>query len=129
MNLHGIAQGYVAAVNPPLMCSLEASTGYGTDTDGSRVPTYATPVQVLVQCQALSYTDLQQISGLDIQGKRLAMYVQGTWNGIVRDEQKGGDIITLPDGTRWLAAYILENWGLTAGWTKIVATQQNNLQL
>jgi len=124
MNLHGIVGPIVAAVNPPLLCSLQASTGYTTASDGTRVPSYAAPVQIEVQAQALTYNDLVQIDGLNIQGKRLAMYIQGDWEGLVRSDSKGGDLITLPDGTVWLCAQVLEDWALSSGWTKICATLQ-----
>jgi hypothetical protein len=124
MNLHNVVQGYITAVNPPLLCTLQASTGYTTASDGKRVPTYATPVAIEVQCQALTYNDILQVSSLNIQGVRLAMYLTGNWNGVVRNDNKGGDLITLPDNTIWLAAMILENWSRSSGWTKICATQQ-----
>jgi hypothetical protein len=108
-----------------LLCTLQASTGNATAADGSRTPTYAAPVQIQVQVQALQYNDIAQVNGLNIQGKRLAMYIQGNWDGVVRNDQKGGDLITLPDNTVWLCAMVLENWSLSAGWTKICATLQD----
>ena len=125
MNLHSIVSPYISPVNPPLLCSLQVSTGYTTGLDGSRVPTYALPVQIECQCQALQYNDLMQTSGLNIQGKRLAMYILGDWEGLVRSDQKGGDLVTLPDGSVWLCAMVLENWSLSSGWTKICATLQD----
>jgi len=125
MNLHGIVAPYVASVNPFLLCSLQASNGYTILPDGSQVPGYADPVAIEVQCQALTYNDLMQISGMNIQGKRQAMYIVGDWNGLVRSESKGGDLITTPDGQVWLCAMVLENWSMSSGWTKICATLQN----
>lgn len=125
MNLHGIAAAYVAAVNPPLLCQLQASNGYTLAGDGSQIPTYADPVDIYVQCQALQFGDLMQISGLNIQGRKLAMYIQGDWEGTVRSESKGGDLITTPDGQIWLCALVLEPWALSAGWTKLAAVLQN----
>jgi hypothetical protein len=125
MNLHSIVAPYVGTVNPPLLCSLQSSTGYTTSNYG-RTPTYAAPVNVEVQCQALSYSDLRMLDSLNISGKRLAGYLTGNWDGVVRSETKGGDLVTLPDGSIWLCAYVLENWSLSSGWTKVCLTLQNN---
>jgi hypothetical protein len=125
MNLHSIAAPYVAAVNPLVLCSLQASTGYTTSADGTRVPTYAASVNIECQLQALQYNDLIQISGLNTQGKRLACYIQGDWEGLVRSDSKGGDLLTTPDGRVWLCAMVLENWSLSAGWTKLCLTLQD----
>ena len=125
MNLHSIVAPVIAAINPPLLCSLQASSGYNTSSDGTRVPAYAAPVDIEVQCQALAYKDLVQIEGLNLNGRKLAMYILGDWNGVVRSESKGGDLITLPDGSVWLCAMVLENWNLSAGWTKIAAVLQD----
>lgn len=125
MNLHSIVAPVVAAINPPLLCSLQSSTGYTTNAQFQQVPAYAKAVNVQVQCQALQYKDLMQLNGLNIQGTRLAMYIQGNWNGAVRSQNKGGDLITTPDGQVWLAALVLENWSLSAGWTKLAVTLQD----
>jgi hypothetical protein len=127
MNLHNIVAPYISAVNPPLLCSLKASIGYETAADGTQQPAYASPVDIEVQTQALQYNDIAQLNGLNIQGKRLAMYINGDWEGVVRSDSKGGDIITLPDGSVWLCAMVLENWSMSSGWTKIAATQQNKV--
>ena len=125
MNLHGIASGYVAAVNPWLTASIQASTGYTTNSDGSRVPSYAAAVAVQVQMQSLTYRDLQQLDGLNLQGERRALYVNGDWQGSVRPDNKGGDIITMQDGTVWLVAQVLENWYSNDGWVKLCVTRQD----
>ena len=125
MNLHGIVSGLVGAVNPPLACLLTASTGTTTGADYTPVPTYAAPVTIMVQVQSLTYDDLMQTNGLNIQGEKRAMYIQGNWNGVVRSANKGGDLITTPDGKVWLCAMVLENLSLSSGWTKIAAVLQN----
>lgn len=125
MDLNGIVSGYVASVNPQLKCSLQRSLGYSTDESGNRAPYYDVPIDLYLQAQALQYNDLMQISGMNIQGKKLAMYIEGDWEGLVRSDNKGGDLITLPDGTVWLCTLVLENWSASAGWTKICAVLQN----
>ncbi len=126
MNLHAIASNYISSVNPWITVSIQPSTGYTTDSAFNRIPSYGATVTMSGQLQSLTYQDLQQINGLNIQGQRRALYLNGDWEGIVRADGSGGDLITLPDGSIWLVAHVLENWSITAGWTKLCITLQNN---
>lgn len=127
MNLHALVSGSVAAVNPHVTVSVQVSTGSTVQADGTRVPTYAAAVDVPAQVQPLSFRDLQQMDSLNISGTRKAFYLYGRVDGLVRDERKGGDLITMADGTVWLVALISEQWyeGATAAWCKALATLQN----
>jgi hypothetical protein len=125
MNLSGIVGGYVAAINPWVTATIQQSQGYTTNPDGSRTPAYAAPVTVEVQMQAMTYKDLMQIDGLNINGEKRAMYINGTWEGVARPDGRGGDLITLPDNSVWLVAQVLENWGYQDGWTKVAVVKQN----
>ena len=125
MNLHSIVSGYVSAINPFLTASYQASNGYTTLPDGTRVPAYAIAVPVKVQKQPMQYLDLTRVDGLNISGEKSAFYVSGNWQGVARPAGKGGDLITLPDGTVWLVVMLLENWHATDGWSKIAAVLQN----
>jgi hypothetical protein len=126
MNLHHIASHAISAVNEFVTAAIQVSTGYTTAGDGSRTPTYAPAVLVPVQIQALQYNDILQLNGLNIQGTRRAMYINGDYEGLVRSFQKGGDIIFLPDGTVWLVAIVLEHW---PDWVKIAVTLQKSVNL
>lgn len=84
-----------------------------------------TSLVLLGQVQALSTRDVWQLDGINLQGTLRALYVSGTLNGVVRALLKGGDLVTLPDGTVWLVTMVPEPWGLTAGWTKCVIVLQN----
>lgn len=125
MNLHNIVGSCVAAVNPWITAQYKQSNGYTTSADGKRVPAYLAAVSVQIQMQAMTYKDLIQTDGLNINGERHAMYLNGDERGIDRSANRGGDIITLPDGSVWLVAQVLENWYGTDGWTKLCVTKQN----
>ena len=84
-----------------------------------------TAFTILAQVQALSTRDLRQIEGLNLQGTLKALYVSGDLTGVVRATLKGGDLVTLPDGTVWLITLVPEPWNITAGWTKALITLQN----
>lgn len=127
MNLHALAGPIVASVNPWAEAIYRQSAGPATTrSDGVRTPNYAAGVEVRVQKQALTFKDLEQLSGLNIQGEKAAMYVDGDWKGVARPDMRGGDLITLTaDGSVWLVSQVLENWASTAGWTKVAVTRQN----
>lgn len=126
MNLNAIAAGIVQAVNPFTEALYQQSTGYATAPSGKRTPNYSDPVPIGVQVQALSYKDLVQIDGLNLNGEKRAIYVDSDWKGVARPQAQGGDLITLPDGRVWLVVQVLENWHDTDGWTKVAVTLQGN---
>ncbi len=125
MNLHSIVSPLISAVNPPVTATLQASTGYTTSPDGRRVPAYATPVTLIVQKQPLQSTDLQQIAGLNITGTKCKLYLSGSWQGVIRATQEGGDLVTLPDASVWLVVMVLEDWAKQDGWTSVACVLQD----
>jgi hypothetical protein len=125
LNLHAIVGPIVSTINPSITIQLQKSTGYATNADGSRTPAYAPAINVTAQVQPETWRDIQQMDGLNIQGTRKVMYINGATDGLVRVFAMGGDIVTFPDGTVWLVAQTLEDFSLTAGWTKAALTLQN----
>lgn len=123
MNLNNIVSQAVSAVNPFTTASYQRSNGYATNDDGKRVPLYLPAVSVQAQVQALQYQDLVQIEGLNIQGVRRKIYVNGHVEGLVRSKDRGGDLITMPDGTVWLVVLVAEHW---PAWTSFIVTLQDN---
>lgn len=124
MDLHSIVSGVVGTINPFVPATIQVSIGYTTSDDGTRVPQYDT-INVSAQVQALTYADLRQIDSLNLNGTRRAIYLKGAFNGTVRPQSKGGDLITLTDGPNagvWLVAMVLEQW---PDWCKVVTTLQN----
>lgn len=125
MNLSNIVGPYVAAVNPWLISTWQQSSGFEIVPGGAQKPNYAQGVSVQVQCQALTYKDLVQLEGVNINGVSQALYVNGNIEGVSRPDARGGDLFTLPDETIWLVVHVLENWARTGGWTKCAVVQQN----
>ncbi|TIR66396.1 MAG: hypothetical protein E5X24_23645 [Mesorhizobium sp.] len=81
---------------------------------------------VSLQAQSLTYNDLQLLDGLNIQGVRRAVYLNGSALGVVRELQVGGDLFvfpagTFPEGDTWLVALVLESW---PDWCKCAVTLQ-----
>lgn len=124
MNLHAIAGPIVSAVNPWQAAQWKASTGYTKDASYKQMPSYAAPVDVMVQMQALTFKDLQQVAGINLNGEARAMYLNGNVQGVLRPDGQGGDLFILPDASVWLVVHILEPWNRTAGWIKCAVVRQ-----
>lgn len=126
MNLHGIVRGAINVVNPDITVGLRRSTGYTVLPDGSQVPSYATmdgPGQV----QALSGNDLRHLANLNISSVDRKVYLYGNWMGVVRADQKGGDILTFPqvpgaDLQDWKVVTVFETW---PDWCAVGVVLQN----
>lgn len=125
INVRVAANAAIQVINKDVLAELWQSTGSTQAPSGKPTPTYSkTPITV--QAQALSYSDLQQLDSLNIQGVRRAIYVKTQVMSVVRVGQKGGDLVvfpagTFPEGTTWLAAHVLERW---PAWCKIAITLQ-----
>jgi hypothetical protein len=123
MNLHGIVSGAIAVVNPFTPVTIKLSNGWTSNPDGTRTPAYIEVDGISAQVQALSFRDIQQIAGLNLEGTRKAMYLNGEIDGLVRATNNGGDLVIFPNGSVWLVAMILEQW---PDWCKAAVTLQNN---
>jgi hypothetical protein len=122
MNLNAIVSGAISAVNPLIPLTIKVSTGSITNADGSRTPTYNVMNNVMGQMQALSYTDLMKLDGLNLSGERRKFYLNGQYDSLVRVDKKGGDLVITPDGNVWLIAIVLEYW---PQWVSFAATLQD----
>lgn len=129
MNLHGIAAPLIGVVNPFVPVTIKVSTGYTTENDGTRVPSYTFLYDVPAQIQALSFGDLRQLDGLELNGEKRKIYLSGQFDAVNRPRATGGDLITFPDGntwpfgTEWLTVQSLEQW---PDWCSLAVTLQNN---
>jgi hypothetical protein len=109
VNLHSIAVGVIQSVNPQVSSVIKVSTGDSRLPNGKLVPTYRTVVGVPVQVQPMTYKDLVQVEGLNLNGTKRGIYVNGRVDGLVRVERKGGDLITPLTAlfSGWIAASVL----------------------
>jgi len=92
--------------------------------DGNRVPKYG-EVSFAAQVQPLQYNDMVHLDGLNIQGIRRAIYLNGTVDSINRINRQGGDLIKIASGPNkgtWLVALVLEQF---PDWAKCAVTLQD----
>lgn len=129
LNLHQLVSGAIGTINPFVPATVRRSTGYTTQPDGTQVPQYKT-FGISAQVQALTYSDLRQLDGMNIQGVRRGVYLTGHVLGVVRPAGTGGDLIVFPDGTfpegnTWLVAFVFEAWS-QSHWCKACLTLQTD---
>lgn len=87
--------------------------------------TMTTSMTIVAQVQPLAASDLRHMDMLNLQGSHRAFYFNAVIRGIVRIALKGGDLLTLPDGSVWLVNQPLESFEISAGWGKVAATLQS----
>lgn len=86
-----------------------------------------TSLTLQAQIQPMTWRDLQQIEGLNLQGTRWKAYLHGEVDGIVRPEKKGGDLIVISTGRHqgtWLVTQVLEQF---PDWICAAITLQNGV--
>jgi hypothetical protein len=123
VNLHGLVTPLINAVNPQVTATVHRSIGYTTDDSGRQVPQYAPLRQIRCQVQSLTYSDLQQVAGLNITGVMRKIYVNGHLDPVIRSRREGGDLITLPNGETYLIVQILEHW---PDWSSVAVVLQTD---
>ncbi len=128
MNLHAIAVNAIDAVNPQVWATVNVSTGYTTNPDGTQVPTYTT-VRERVQVQGLverEFAVLRHEEGMNLNAVNRKMFAYGSINMNIRAIHEGGDILTLVIGgvtTTWKVVRIFETW---PDWCAVVIRQQTD---
>lgn len=121
MNLHGIVRGAITTVNPDTVVPYYKSTGFTQDATFAQVPAYAAAVNVPIQVQAATARDLKHERWLNIEGIKRAVYMYGNTQGIVRADEKGGDLLWFPQvpggsSQLWKVVVVLETW---PDWCKV----------
>lgn len=120
MDLRSIANRVSNSVNPNMIVSVKASTGYTVGDGYKQIPTYATPVSGPAQLQALDSLELKKIEGLNIEGVLRSIHIRGALAGVIRPNSTGGDLVIIAApapvmyrGT-WLVVKVFEQWPLWA---------------
>jgi len=114
MNLHGLVSGAIGAVNPYIDATLRKSTGYTISENKKQIPTYSTSAGK-IQAQELTTDEIKHANSLNIQGLFRKVWIQGNWAGVIRADQKGGDIFTFPQypgnpAQDWMVFVVYEMW-------------------
>lgn len=110
MNLHAAVSPAIGTINPFIPVAIKRSTGYTVAPGGRQVPVYA-DLTSQGQKQPLTGRDIQRLNNLNIQGVDCKMYLNGNYEGIVRDDGTGGDLFTFGTPAKtYLVKAVLERW-------------------
>lgn len=126
INLRALANTTIQSINPNISVTWVQANGYTTNADFSRTPTtIITTVQANVQ--GLSGRDLQHVEGLNIQGVMRSVHLYGNVQGVVRADQKGGDILQFPEVPGgpvkdWRVISVMETWPT---WARVLVCLQS----
>jgi hypothetical protein len=128
MNLHGIVRGAIQAINPDIPATLLRSNGYTTSPAGKQIPAFLT-FTGKIQVQGVNTNDLKHIDSLNIQGELRTVYLRGNWAGVIRADQKGGDIMKFPQSPGapaqdWRVVTSKENW---PDWCAVIVVLQSTV--
>ena len=127
MNLRALANGLTSGINPNVTATVKISTGFGMDAAHRQVPTYADPVPIIVQPQALSQREIEHLDSLNISNVTRAVYANIQLSGVDRKTQSGGDLLYFNSAV-WLVVAVLERWS-ASGWTKVALQAQMDATL
>ena len=119
MNLHNMAVGAISQVNPRVQATLRRSNGYTTAIDGERTPLFTDTVGS-IQVQGIANEQLYYLDAQGFQGVLRKVYLYGNWNGIIKADRDGGDMLIF-GGHSWLVVKVEETW---ADWCGVIVCQQ-----
>ncbi len=126
MNVRQLANSVTPNVNPNISATWMQASGYVTAADGSRTPNQ-TSTSIQIQAQGLSASDLRHTDSMNIEGVVRSVHMYGNVQGVVRADQKGGDILQFPEipggATRnWRVIQVMETW---PDWSRVLVVLQN----
>lgn len=127
IDVFGIANSAIQIVNENIPATWRRSNGYLIDDAGIQTPQYI-DTAVKVQSQAVSGDTLAFTEGLNIQGIMRSVYMYGNVQGVVRSDERGGDLLLFsqipgdPVQT-WKVVAVVETW---PDWAHVIAVLQTD---
>lgn len=127
IDVFGIANAAIQAVNEDIPAIWRRSNGYLIDDAGIQIPQYI-DTAIKVQSQAVSGDALAFTDGLDIQGVMRSVYMYGNVQGVVRSDERGGDLLMFPQipgnpNQTWKVVTVVETW---PGWAHVIVVLQTD---
>lgn len=128
INVRGAANAAIQVVNPNVPGTFYASTGFTVNAAKKQVPSYAAGVNVSLQVQAVDGPNLRHLENLNIQGVMRSVHMWGNTQGVVRPNQKGGDLLyfretPLAGFKVWKVVKVVETW---ADWSHVIVNMQTD---
>lgn len=130
MNLHNIVRSPIRAVAKDLPCQLYRMTGAQTRLEnGTTVPVFAKPIEVLGQWQSLKTDEIQLSDRISAESivRRVYLYADDDpamrpW-AMWRPLGRSGDLILDDKGNYWLIDAVIEDF-THEGWISVQAVLQ-----
>lgn len=126
MDLRSIVNPVTQIINNDIDATWMTSTGYTTNSDFSRTPSYSSK-SLKIQVQPISASDLMHVKKLNIQGVLRSVYIFGDLQGIIRADSKGGDMMMFPEipgqsDSSWKVIKVVETW---PDWSHVIVCLLN----
>lgn len=122
INVRALANQLTSGVNPNTSVVLRAYQAYTVAPSGKTTPSYAAPVTIVGQVQALAKREIQHLDAMNISNCERSIYINGQLQAYDRLAQTGGDMLFF-ENSWWLVSAILEGW-TAVGWCKAALTRQ-----
>lgn len=128
INVRVAANAAIQVVNPDVLGVFYASTGFTINAQKKQVPSYAAGVNARMQVQAVSAGELRHLEGMNVQGVLRSIHMWGNTQGVVRVNQKGGDLVyvaEVPGGASkvWKVVKVVETW---PDWCHVIVNLQTD---
>jgi hypothetical protein len=124
MNLHGFVSGVIGAINPNILVIVKKNTGYTTNADFTRTPSYTVLPDVSAQVQGVKAKEIEHMQSMNIAGVLRSVHLNGDWETIQRaNNGAGGDRMHF-GGYDWLVVWVYETW---PDWSRVIVQQQTQV--
>jgi PKD repeat protein len=125
INVRGIANMSIQAINPNTLITISVPDGYAVDPLTLRqIPKY-NKVSGQGNVQALDGDELRQADALNIQGTMRSVYLYGALAGVIRPNQQPSAQLEFDNGGisgRWNVFKVFETW---QNWCKVGVVYQS----
>lgn len=129
INVRSAANSAIQVVNPNEGGWFYGSTGFTVDpATRKQVAGFTAATAVRLQIQAVDAAMLRHLDGLNVEGVVRSVHMWGNTQGIVRVNQKGGDLLyfaEIPSGALriWKVVKVVETW---RDWSHVIVNLQTD---
>lgn len=128
INVRVAANAGIQIVNPNAGAVFYANIGYTINAAKKQVPNYAAAVPVRIQVQAVDGPNLRHLEALNIEGVVRSVHMWGNTQGVVRVNQKGGDLLYFAEANGgaskvWKVVRVVETW---PDWSHVIVNLQTD---
>lgn len=125
INLRGIANGIINAINPDTPAILKVNEGYDTSASGTQIPKFVEQ-PIMIQLQSIETAALEHLNLVSQQGQFSYAYADGRISALRRSLGKGNEqLVFTPYGedeaVTWKVIKVIESY---PSWVKVLICRQ-----